>query len=269
MKYIFTITQGRTGTGTLAEFFKHNDKDAFSVHELIGELDMGIYTPDVGILRRFNTVGLDVFVREFWQRKFNEIDRNLIHSGKKRWVETNHMHALGGLVEFVFENKYLREETSFIILDREPCANARSIYERCGDISIESMWMWFLGPRCKKALIDSAPYLDKEGGQIAWYVDEVQARKKRYMPLLKEHGVDFVVANIDGPWRKIIADHYGFEFERRQYLANTNDSTNDREVVERAFERLFEEARRGAVTPLPSVSSQGVGGTSVPPASSL
>ena len=74
-KYLFTITQGRTGTHYFSHFLKNNIPDIESHQEIIEFGSYGIDTPGTATLTHFNALGNNSFVKRFWKQKLSRISK--------------------------------------------------------------------------------------------------------------------------------------------------------------------------------------------------
>jgi hypothetical protein len=243
-EFVFTITQGRTGTGSLYELFKQYDVGQMAFHEHLSVDSHGILTPDIGLMRRFNTYGLTREVAAFWRRKLSILREELAKAGARRYSETAHMNAKGGLIEYLLngDKEAMADRFRFIVVDRAPEKIARSIHERRDIERQESAWLWYLDPDYARRLVDPAPYL-KFGyeGKIAWYVREVEARKQTYKAMLNGR-YEVLSIDIDQPdWAEIIAAAYGLNYTgvSRAPLSNQNEGGKKREQIERRFREIF------------------------------
>ena len=246
MEFVFTITQGRTGTMSLAELFKRHDPTARTAHEYLKADAHGQVTPDVGHMRRFNTHGLTPEIAAFWTQKLAIHRADAIKEGKQRYVETGHMNALGGLIEYVLaaESAYPNDRFRFIVLNRAPEKVARSLYERNDLRFVEGRWLWYLDPNYPRKHVDAALYV-KRGypGIVAWYVREVDARKSVYMDMLLGR-CDVLAVDIERPdWAEIVAEAYGLDLpeERASLHTHQNKPVRKRALLEQKFRALLDE----------------------------
>jgi hypothetical protein len=245
-EFVFTITQGRTGTGSLFELFKQYDVGALAFHEHLNVDSHGILTPDVGLMRRFNTYGLTREVAAFWRRKLSILREEMTKAGAQRYTETAHMNAKCGLIEYVLngDSEANNDRFRFIVVDRMPEKIARSIHERRDMDRQESAWLWYLQPDYARRLVDPAPYL-KLGyeGKVAWYVREVEARKQTYKAMLNGRH-DVLSIDIDQPdWAELIAAAYGLNYsnESEPPLSNQNEGGQKREQIEQRFREILDQ----------------------------
>lgn len=246
MEFVFTITQGRTGTKSLAELFKRHDSAAHAVHEYLDASAHGTITPDVGHMRRFNTEGLTPEVAAFWTPKLATHRADAARLGKQRYVETAHMNAMCGLVEYVLaaESAYPQDRFRFIVLNRAPEKIASSLYERNDLRHIENRWLWYLDPKYPRKYVDATPYM-KQGylGTLMWYVHEVEARKAVYIETLRSR-YDVLTIDIDQPdWAEIVSRSYGFEVPAGggSPHANQNQPSPKRTALEQMLKEMFAE----------------------------
>jgi hypothetical protein len=240
-EFVFTITEGRTGTGSLFELFKRHDSGALAFHEHLNVDSHGILTPDVGLMRRFNTYGLTREVAAFWKRKLSILREEMTKAGAHRYCETAHMNAKCGLVEFVL-NETSEDRFRFIILNRAPEKIARSIYERRDMDRQESAWLWYLDPEYARRLVDPEPYLALGyAGKVAWYVREVEARKQLYKAMLNGRH-DVLSIDIDQPdWAEIVAASYGLNYPgtSEPLVSNQNEPDEKRALIEQRFREIL------------------------------
>ena len=211
MEFVFTITQGRTGTLSLSRLFQY-DPAALAIHEDTGPRAHGKVTPDVGHMRRFNTYGLTPEIAAFWTQKLTIHREEAAKRGKRRYVEASHMNAKCGLVEYVrAAGAHGEDRFRFIVLNRAPEKIARSLYEHKQLLNYDNRWLWYLDPEYPRNLVNPTPYL-KWGylGLLAWYVREIEARKAAYIAMLG-HLCDVLSVDIDQPdWAATISRSYGF-----------------------------------------------------------
>ena len=164
-------------------------------------------------MRRFNTHGLTPEIAAFWTRKLTIHREEAVKRGKQRYVETSHMNAMCGLVEYIrAASAHSEDRFRFIVLNRAPEKIVRSLYERKELLNVESMWLWYLDPEYPRNLINATPYLKWHYlGLLAWYVREVEARKAAYIAMLGNR-YDVLSVDIDQPdWADIVSRSYGFE----------------------------------------------------------
>jgi hypothetical protein len=245
VEFVFTITQGRSGTHSLFELFKRHDPQTFAVHEHMDVSAHGVLTPDVGQLRRFNTSGLTPEITEFWKKKLAITRQATTKRGCRRYVETAHMNAKCGLIEYVVaaEPENSDDRFRFIILDRTPEKIARSLYEHNDMRHVESIWLWFLHPKYPRNLVDPTPYLEHAYlGQLAWYVREIEARKSAYRSMLLDKGIDVLRINIDQPdWAGTVAESYGFIVSDGDEIHSyQGKSSSKRSEVEQQLREIFD-----------------------------
>lgn len=244
MEFVFTITQGRTGTASIAKLFGEADPDALSVHELLDVNAHGVFTPDIGIMRRFNTFGLTDEIKAFWRRKLSLTRKETLRKGKERYVETSNMNAKAGIVEYALEHGATHDDDTFrfLIVDRAPEKIARSMYERRDMTKIANIWLWFLHPEYPKNLVKPKSYLEHGyPGMIAWFVQEMEARKGKYERALSDK-YDVVRVNIDHPnWTEKILTEFGLsrKHTKEAIKENTNAETQERADLEEKFRELF------------------------------
>jgi len=163
---IFTHTQGRTGTAFLAELFRVNT-DWEVHHEHMKPEDYGVKTPDIRILRCYNTYDPET-VRDFWQEKLMKLPRN--------YVETSHVLSKAGLNHFV--GQYLTDYK--IIHLHRPCDEVIGSMIKRGDyVGHGGHWLWHLDqfyPNNKLRFSDDFAMFGPIGA-CAWYWAEMELRK--------------------------------------------------------------------------------------------
>ena len=241
MEFVFTITQGRTGTLSLCRLFEH-DPAALASHEYQDVSAYGTVTPDIGHMRWFNTHGLTTEIAAFWTHKLTIHREETAKRGKRRYVETSHMNAMCGVVEYIRALGADGEERfRFIVLNRAPEKIARSMYERHEMWKVESRWLWYLDQEYPRNLVDATPYL-KLGylGLLAWYVREVEARKAAYIAMLGDR-YDVLTIDIDQPdWGDIVSRSYGFGVPAGEApRTHLNAPNRDRSKVEQELRNIF------------------------------
>jgi hypothetical protein len=254
VEFVFTITQGRTGTKSLAELFKRHDPAATAEHEHLGLTAHGTLTPDVGHMRRFNFLGLTPEIAAFWTQKLAIHREDAVRSGRPRYVETSHMNAMCGLVEYILaaEAVHRHDRFRFIVLNRAPEKIARSLYERKDMMYVESRWLWYLDPKYPRKYVDATPYMKRRyPGMLAWYVSEVEARKAVYIEMLRGR-YDVLSVAIDRPdWADIVSRAYGLELPEDRESLHTHQTkpSRKRAVLEQKFKEMFAELQPPAVVP--------------------
>lgn len=257
MRHIFTVTQGRTGTAALAMFLQQN-MSALGAHELLAPVDHGKRTPDVGQMRRFNTYGLTDEIISFWDMKLGEIGTSLNQHGVPAYFETSHMNAKCGLIEYILHRDL--KDFTIIFLNRNKVEIARSMYER-GDMQrIENCWLWYLHPQYPKNLVSIEPYVDQTRAAavnlIAWYVDEMEARKNHYRAVCDQAGIDRLELDLsqDG-WPERMQESLGLKSAIAPKKTNMNVPSVQRPQFDKMFEDVFQKADRiRSVAPLASHS---------------
>lgn len=245
VEFVFTITQGRSGTKSLAELFRQHDNAALAIHERVDANAHGLVTPDIGHMRRFNSHGLTGEIANFWRRKLAMAREETTRRGARRYVETAHMNAKCGLIEYVLTNAAANPDGDrfrFIVLNRALEKIARSMHERNDMRQIENMWLWYLDPAYAKNLIDAMPYSGHGYlGLLAWYVREIEARKERYRSLMGSR-FDVLTIDIDQPdWIEIVSRSYGLHVPsgREPIVANQNKTSGRRSALEQQVRDLF------------------------------
>jgi hypothetical protein len=242
MEFVFTITQGRTGTLSLCRLFQY-DPAALAIHEDTGPTAHGTVTPDVGHMRRFNTYGLTPEIAAFWTQKLTIHREEGAKLGKRRYVETSHMNAKSGLVEYILAaGAHSEDRFRFIVLNRAPEKIARSLYEHKQLLNYDNRWLWYLDPEYPRNLVNATPYLEwRYLGLLAWYVREIEARKAAYIAMLGDL-YDVLSVDIDQPdWAAIISRSYGFGIPADgnvPHIGGLNPST-ERSAVEQQLRDIF------------------------------
>jgi hypothetical protein len=237
VEFVFTITQGRSGTKSLAELFTQHDGAALSVHERVDANAHGLVTPDIGHMRRFNSHGLTGEIANFWKRKLAMVREDTVKRGLKRYVETAHMNAKCGLVEYVLAaaTNHDGDRFRFIVLNRALDKIARSMHERHDMRQIENMWLWYLDPAYARNIVDAMPYSGHGYlGLLTWYVREVEARKARYKSSLSGK-FDVLTIDIHQPdWIEIVSQGYGLNVPSgaAPIIANQNKTGDRRSALE-------------------------------------
>ncbi len=245
MEFVFTITQGRTGTLSLCKLFQY-DPAASAMHvDLAPEPHrQRTVTPDVGHMRRFNTHGLTPEIAAFWTRKLTIHREEAVRRGKQRYVETSHMNALCGLVEYIrAASAHSEDRFRFIVLNRALEKIVYSLYKRRELLNVESMWLWYLLPEYPRNLINAAPYLKWHyPGTLAWYVREVEARKAAYIAMLGNR-YDVLSVDIDQPhWADIVeVFRHGFEVPADSEIPHPRktEPSRERSVLEQELRNIF------------------------------
>lgn len=195
-KAIFTLTSGRSGTVFLYQMLKKNLKDVEAYHERIflGEFDS--QTPNLEILRLFNSEGNVHDVRCFWRRKC----ASFLEGKESTYVEASHLLAKAGLIENLDLLRQHKVETHIICLRRNYEKIAWSYYNRFDFYNSAFTWQWTLDPIYARNIV---PYsLFSQGScpdmmrKCLWYTYEIHARMEYYKllyaqtPLLRFHDVN-------------------------------------------------------------------------------
>lgn len=170
---VFTVTGGRTGTMWLSKFLELNLERAEVHHERLGPGHFGTSTPGLAELCDFNEFGQTKLLREFWKRKFANIEL----STADVYVETSHQLAKAGLLE----NLDLCNCPVTIVLLRRARLRTVASYLKVGAFSeCINMWLWFLSPSYKNNIVPFDDYSRHAGGPQFWYYDEIEARQSFY-----------------------------------------------------------------------------------------
>ena len=176
MKFVFTMTAGRTGSGFLAELFRRNVPDAAVVHEHLDWRAFGTRTPDVSHLVRFNNEGFSDHVRQFWARKLSGI----VATGVSAYVETSHVLMKAGLIEGLLELEG-DHEIHLVAQRRERVPTLVSYHRRFDFVNLGNRYLWYLDPSYRCNLVNPAPFLDYGvHGIRLWYLLEMEARTAWY-----------------------------------------------------------------------------------------
>ena len=178
--WIFTITGGRTGTAWMTHLM-HKNLGIEAIHEYKGVNDFGTRTPDIRVLRNFNTYGMNDVVKEFWSKKLAALP---VESG---YFEANHVLAKGGLLEALAARSDLPPIT--ILLQRRAWVDQIVSYAVRHDFAtITNLWQWFLVPDYPRRVVNPKTLLKAPGGlgAMAWYVFEIEARQEYYRLLFSD-----------------------------------------------------------------------------------
>jgi len=185
MRYIFTLTTGRSGTAWLAKLLSQFP-DTQVHHERLKPDDWGLNTPDISTLMEYNTKGNTERVRQFWLQKVNFLETN-VKSGT--YVETSHTLGKAGLIE----NLDLFPEHNIVLLERNPIKVMHSMMRRGDYKCLGNMWIWLLDPGY--ALNHSRPKGKTQKDLCQWYVSEMNLRiqdlltKNRVNTVLHKTGI--------------------------------------------------------------------------------
>ncbi len=175
-KYVFTITAGRTGTAWLTQLFDLNF-NCTAVHEYLQFGDIGLRSPDIGVMQAFNHWGNNERVRNFWKKKIALLPK------ADMYVETNHALAKGGLIENI-QHLPKDAEVFFITMRRDWYKQALSYLNRYDFSNYTTVWQWYLDHRYLLRIVPPEQ-LNTKGmlGAIIWYIIEVEARQAYYRQL--------------------------------------------------------------------------------------
>lgn len=223
MKYVFTITGGRTGTAWLTQLFDLNFK-CTSVHEYLQFGDIGRRSPDIGVMQVFNHWGNNDRVQNFWKRKFAALPKTDFY------VETNHALAKGGLIENLDK---LPDDLDiyFITMRRDWTKQALSYLNRYDFYNYTTIWQWYLDYRYGMNIL---PYQNfpVRGmlGHILWYMAEVEVRQEYYKQLYSDR-FTFVEAKLENATKQKGAEellakfgHKGSVYLPEKANANVNNT---------------------------------------------
>lgn len=179
MKYVFTITAGRTGTAWLTQLFDLNF-ECTAVHEYLNFGDIGIRSPDIGIMQAFNHWGNNDRVRNFWQKKLSLLPKTGLY------VETNHALTKGGLIENI-DFLPADAEVFFVAMRRNWTRQALSYLNRYDFSNFTTVWQWYLDHRYALNIVPSEQlYATGMLGSILWYIIEVETRQAYYRQLYSD-----------------------------------------------------------------------------------
>ena len=195
IRYLFTITSGRSGSAWLADFLKVNFSENV-IHEPLGIHDFGRTMPDIRIMRMFNHFGNNEEVQHFWKGKLSVIDSSF-------YGETNHTLGKCGLIENLSKSS-LSEKSCIIILRRNLIKQTVSYLHRNDFGNITLAWQWYLHPSYKKKIVNPEPFIKMGAlGIPIWYSIEMDVRqyfyKMKYKSVLKFIDVDLEkITNVEG-----------------------------------------------------------------------
>lgn len=170
--FIFTISAGRTGTNWLSKLLTQNLSSP-ALHEPLAIDDFGTRMPGIRTMRGFNDHGMERAVRDFWQKKFTNL--------QAPYAETNHTLAKCGLVEALAESD-LADRTTLIVLRRDLAKQCVSYIMRNDFTNITLDWQWYLNPRYRNVIVN--PVAFQRLGQIGtalWYCCEMATRQAYYL----------------------------------------------------------------------------------------
>ena len=179
-QFVFTMTTGRSGTASLAEFLGANLPDAQCHHEFFGWDQFGLNTPELSHMTLFNSQGNIEKVQAFWRQKLARI----AESPTRFYVETSHVLMKAGLME----NLALLTKVGhvhLVNLHRDAIGTIKSFRARADFLNKGNMWLWYLDPDYPRNLCN-ARELAKLGinGVCLWYIAEVRLRAAFYEKLL-------------------------------------------------------------------------------------
>ncbi|WP_264213474.1 hypothetical protein [Leisingera thetidis] len=185
--FIFTLSAGRTGTAWLAQFLGDN-LQIRSVHEPLGVEDFGTAMPEIRHMRRFNTLGMDGVMRDFWHNKLGSL--------QAPYAESNHTLGKCGLIEALADSS-ICSRTAVIVLRRDLAKQCASYVGRNDFQNITIPWQWYLDMSYRNVIVN--PSVFHQMGQIGWaiwYALEMEARYAYYQ--IKYAGrVNFVEARLE------------------------------------------------------------------------
>ena len=178
-RFIFTVTGGRTGTETLARYFK--GKFGFlAVHEPLDIDDIGVRMPDIKLLRTFNDRGNTPLVQNFYKHKFDEL------TDVPAYIETNHTLAKCGLIENLVLHP-VGIEAAIILLKRNKVPQCASYMRRRDFNNYTIIWQWYLDYHYANVIVNPYDFAEySEFGQALWYCFEMEARQHYYRSLFSD-----------------------------------------------------------------------------------
>lgn len=185
--YYFTVTAGRTATAWLSKLLSLN-LNIPSRHEPLGVDDFGTQMPDIRTMRSFNTYGMDRTVRNFWKRKFQDLNGPI--------AETNHTLGKCGLVEYIADDP-ISDRAALIVLRRNLVDQCVSYIMRGDFANVTLEWQWYLSPSYRNVMVK--PDLFVPLGQIGnalWYCLEMETRQAYYLKKFG-HRLNFIEANVE------------------------------------------------------------------------
>jgi|GEM_PF-5226866 len=200
---IMSMSAGRSGSASLARAFADREPDIVAYHEHLGAAHHGVLTPDVGLMRRYNSFGYSPEIANFWDRRQKILSNHVANAKAAIYVETAHMLAKAGLIDWLCQaDKDIQKNFAFVHLTRDPIKLARSLIER-GDIrEISGQWLWYLAPEYEKNLVSSEPYIEfNHYGIVCWYVREMEARTNLWKKMLAECSIPVMSIDIDNPYK--------------------------------------------------------------------
>lgn len=187
-KYLFSLTQGRTGTHYLTKLFSSNFPEAEVHHEILGWDRFGVDTPDISHMTIFNSQGNTQKIQDFWKQKLDRI----IRTEAMFYAETSHVLMKAGLVENI-SSLLLSGEVHFVCLTRDIVKTIVSYLKGSHFDNRGMWWMWYLDPEYPKKILSFTPFRQfGTEGVCLWYIYEIQARIDYYKLLFKDiRGVFF------------------------------------------------------------------------------
>lgn len=191
MKFIFTVTTGRSGTAYLAELIARNREDCFCTHEILDPQAWGLLTPEVSQMMAYNHQKENPITDAFWKIKAQWTASNIEQSV---YVETSHVLAKAGLVENLHRFRAFGE-VILIFLHRSKEAVVESMYRRGDYACIGNMWLWLLDPKYPNNILE--PKDLSRRGLCSWYVDEMEARARAFRQELLPTGQRIIEVSLD------------------------------------------------------------------------
>ena len=172
MRFVFTLTTGRTGTRTLAALLGANLPGARVHHERLGARVRGVHTPSIPTLLAFNHRGSVEEVQAFWKRKWAAIADQPSHT----WVETSHLLLKAGLVP-ALDHLDAEDQIHLVALRRDRRSLLQS-FMRLQDFRRRgNRLQWYLDELAPRNLVPLSPDLAGSAmGLALWYILETEAR---------------------------------------------------------------------------------------------
>jgi len=192
--YIFTMTQGKTGTYFLTSLLENNLADCEVHHEILGYDKFGIDTPNISTFTLFNSQGNVREVQSFWEKKLKKIAK----TPHKIHIETSHLLIKAGLIENL-DFLPSSDIVHFIILKRDIIKILKSYQNSFDFLNKGNMWLWYLDPDYPKIIVNPKhfAFLGIHGVRL-WYIYEIETRIEYYKSILKgRKNIFFHTVNID------------------------------------------------------------------------
>jgi len=172
LRYVFTLTSGRTGTRTLSALLGANLPGARIHHERLGAEVRGTHTPSIPVLLAFNHFGFVDDVAAFWDRKWADVAEACAGT----WVETSHLLMKAGLIR-ALDKLEADAEIHLVVLRRDRETLLRSFMRLQDFRRIGNRLQWYLHERAPRNLVPLPLELASSAeGMALWYILEVEAR---------------------------------------------------------------------------------------------